>query len=341
MYTLARQLLFKLSPETSHDLSLDLIGAGGRLGLNGLLCKQPAALPVSVMGLNFANPVGLAAGLDKNGAAIDGFAQLGFGFVEIGTITPRPQPGNPKPRLFRLPEATAIINRMGFNNMGVDHLLARVRAARYTGVLGINIGKNFDTPVERAQDDYLICLEKVYNDASYITVNVSSPNTPGLRSLQFGDSLKQLLDALAERREQLVVSNGKRVPLAIKIAPDMSDEETALVAAALMESGMDAVIATNTTLGREGVEGLPFGGEAGGLSGAPVLEKSTHTVKVLAGELGGKLPIIAAGGITEGRHAAEKIAAGASLVQIYSGFIYKGPALIREAVDAIAAMPRQ
>lgn len=305
MYTLARQLLFKLSPETSHDLSLDLIGAGGRLGLNGLLCKQPAALPVSVMGLNFANPVGLAAGLDKNGAAIDGFAQLGFGFVEIGTITPRPQPGNPKPRLFRLPEATAIINRMGFNNMGVDHLLARVRAARYTGVLGINIGKNFDTPVERAQDDYLICLEKVYNDASYITVNVSSPNTPGLRSLQFGDSLKQLLDALAERREQLAVSNGKRVPLAIKIAPDMSDEETALVAAALMESGMDAVIATNTTLGREGVEGLPFGGEAGGLSGAPVLEKSTHTVKVLAGELGGKLPIIAAGGITEGRHAAE------------------------------------
>ncbi|MBC3414109.1 MULTISPECIES: quinone-dependent dihydroorotate dehydrogenase [Pseudomonas] len=340
MYNLARQLLFKLSPETSHDLSLDLIGAGGRMGLNGMLCKQPAALPVTVMGLNFANPVGLAAGLDKNGAAIDGFAQLGFGFVEIGTITPRPQPGNPKPRLFRLPEATAIINRMGFNNLGVDHLLARVRAARYTGVLGINIGKNFDTPVERAQDDYLICLEKVYNDASYITVNVSSPNTPGLRSLQFGDSLKQLLDVLAERREQLATAHGKRVPLAIKIAPDMSDEETALVAAALMQSGMDAVIATNTTLSREGVEGLPFGGEAGGLSGAPVLQKSTHTVKVLAGELGGKLPIIAAGGITEGRHAAEKIAAGASLVQIYSGFIYKGPALIREAVDAIAAMPR-
>ncbi|MDH0648551.1 quinone-dependent dihydroorotate dehydrogenase [Pseudomonas sp. GD03858] len=340
MYTLARQLLFKLSPETSHDLSLDLIGAGGRLGLNGLLCKQPAALPVTVMGLNFANPVGLAAGLDKNGAAIDGFAQLGFGFVEIGTVTPRPQPGNPKPRLFRLPEATAIINRMGFNNLGVDHLLARVRAARYDGVLGINIGKNFDTPVERAQDDYLICLEKVYNDASYITVNVSSPNTPGLRTLQFGDSLKQLLDALAERREQLASANGKRVPLAIKIAPDMSDEETALVAAALVESGMDAVIATNTTLGREGVEGLPFGGEAGGLSGAPVLEKSTHIVKVLASELGGKLPIIAAGGITEGRHAAEKIAVGASLVQIYSGFIYKGPTLIREAVDAIAAMQR-
>ncbi|AXO87809.1 quinone-dependent dihydroorotate dehydrogenase [Pseudomonas sp. K1(2024)] len=340
MYTLARQLLFKLSPESSHDLSLDLIGAGGRLGLNGVLCKRPASLPVTVMGLNFANPVGLAAGLDKNGTAIDGFAQLGFGFVEIGTVTPRPQPGNPKPRLFRLPEATAIINRMGFNNLGVDHLLSRVRAARYEGVLGINIGKNFDTPVERAQDDYLICLEKVYSHASYITVNVSSPNTPGLRTLQFGDSLKQLLDALAERRERLAAEQGKRVPLAIKIAPDMSDEETALVAAALIESGMDAVIATNTTLSREGVEGLPFGGEAGGLSGAPVLEKSTHIVKVLAGELGGKLPIIAAGGITEGRHAAQKIAAGASLVQIYSGFIYKGPALIREAVDAIAAMPR-
>lgn len=338
MYTLARQLLFKLSPETSHDLSLDLIGAGGRLGLNGLLTKAPAKLPVTVMGLQFDNPVGLAAGLDKNGAAIDGFAQLGFGFVEIGTVTPRAQPGNPKPRLFRLPEAEAIINRMGFNNMGVDHLLERVRAANYQGVLGINIGKNFDTPVERAVDDYLICLDKVYGHASYVTVNVSSPNTPGLRSLQFGDSLKQLLEALAERREALALTYAKRVPLAIKIAPDMSDEESAQVASALLATGMDAVIATNTTLGREGVEGLMHGDEAGGLSGAPVREKSTHTVRVLAAELGGKLPIIAAGGITEGKHAAEKIAAGASLVQIYSGFIYKGPALIREAVDAIAAM---
>ena len=338
MYTLARQLLFKLSPETSHDLSLDLIGAGGRLGLNGLLTKAPAKLPVTVMGLQFDNPVGLAAGLDKNGAAIDGFAQLGFGFVEIGTVTPRAQPGNPKPRLFRLPEAEAIINRMGFNNLGVDHLLERVRAANYQGVLGINIGKNFDTPVERAVDDYLICLDKVYGHASYVTVNVSSPNTPGLRSLQFGDSLKQLLEALAERREALALTYAKRVPLAIKIAPDMSDEESAQVAAALLATGMDAVIATNTTLSREGVEGLAHGDEAGGLSGAPVREKSTHTVRMLAAELGGKLPIIAAGGITEGKHAAEKIAAGASLVQIYSGFIYKGPALIREAVDAIAAM---
>ncbi len=338
MYALARELLFRLSPETSHELSIDLIGAGGRLGLNGLLCKS-ARLPVRVMGLDFANPVGLAAGLDKNGDAIDGFAQLGFGFVEIGTVTPRPQPGNPKPRLFRLPEATAIINRMGFNNQGVDHLLARVKAARYSGVLGINIGKNFDTPVEREVDDYLICLSKVYPHASYVTVNVSSPNTPGLRSLQFGDSLKQLLEALRQRQEDLTAEHGRRVPLAIKIAPDMSDEETVQVARALVETGMDAVIATNTTLSRAGVEGLQHADQAGGLSGAPVLAQSTHVVKVLAAELAGRLPIIAAGGITEGRHAAEKIAAGASLVQIYSGFIYRGPALIAEAVDAIAALP--
>lgn len=340
MYTLARDLLFKLAPETSHDLSIDLIGAGGRLGLNGLLCKAPASLPVRVMGLEFANPVGLAAGLDKNGDAIDGFAQLGFGFIEIGTVTPRAQPGNPKPRLFRLPEAQGIINRMGFNNLGVDHLLARVQAARYRGVLGINIGKNFDTPVERAVDDYLIGLDKVYAHASYVTVNVSSPNTPGLRSLQFGDSLRQLLEALRQRQEDLAVVHGKRVPLAIKIAPDMTDEETVDVARALLDTGMDAVIATNTTLSREGVEGLQYADEAGGLSGAPVRDKSIHTVRVLAGELQGRLPIIAVGGITEGQHAADKIAAGASLVQIYSGFIYQGPALIRQAVDAIAALPR-
>lgn len=339
MYNLARQLLFKVSPETSHELSLDLIGAGGRLGLNALLSKAPASLPVRVMGLDFPNPVGLAAGLDKNGEAIRGLSQLGFGFVEVGTVTPRPQPGNPKPRIFRLPEAEAIINRMGFNNHGVDALLARVEAARFKGVLGINIGKNFDTPVERAEDDYLLCLDKVYHYASYVTVNVSSPNTPGLRSLQFGDSLKRLLDALRLRREDLEVLHAKRVPLAIKIAPDMSDEETALVAEAVFQAGMDAIIATNTTLGRDGVAGLAHADEAGGLSGAPVREKSTHTVRVLAETLAGRLPIIAVGGITEGRHAAEKIEAGASLVQLYTGFIYKGPALIRESVDAIAALP--
>ena len=340
MYTLARELLFKLSPETSHDLSLDLIGAGGRLGLNKLLCKQPAALPVKVMGIEFPNPVGLAAGLDKNGAAIDGFGQLGFGFVEIGTVTPRPQPGNPKPRLFRLPEAHAVINRMGFNNLGVDNLIGNVKGSQFKGVLGINIGKNFDTPVENAVSDYLLCLERVYAHAHYVTVNVSSPNTPGLRSLQFGDSLKELLTALKAKQELLARDVGKYVPLAIKIAPDMSDEEIVMVAQALRETAMDAVIATNTTLSREGVEGLEFGTEAGGLSGAPVREKSTHVVQVLADELKGQLPIIAAGGITEGKHAAEKIQAGASLVQVYSGFIYRGPELIREAVDAIAALPK-
>jgi len=338
MYNLARQLLFKFTPETSHELSLDLIGAGGRLGINAMLSKAPASLPVRVMGLDFPNPVGLAAGLDKNGEAICGMSQLGFGFVEVGTVTPRPQPGNPKPRVFRLPEAEAIINRMGFNNQGVDALLERVEAARFKGILGINIGKNFDTPVERAQDDYLACLDKVYHQASYVTVNVSSPNTPGLRSLQFGDSLKQLLEALGQRREELAVLHGKRVPLAIKIAPDMSDEETRLVAEAIFQSGMDAVIATNTTLGREGVAGLAHADETGGLSGAPVREKSTQAVRILAETLAGRLPIIAVGGITEGRHAAEKIEAGASLVQLYTGFIYKGPALIREAVDAIAAL---
>ncbi|MBF6623196.1 MAG: quinone-dependent dihydroorotate dehydrogenase [Pseudomonas stutzeri] len=338
MYNLARRLLFKLTPENSHELSLDLIGAGGRLGLNAMLSKAPASLPVRVMGLDFPNPVGLAAGLDKNGEAICGLSQLGFGFVEVGTVTPRPQPGNPKPRIFRLPEAEAIINRMGFNNHGVDALLERVDAARFKGILGINIGKNFDTPVERAQDDYLLCLDKVYHQASYVTVNVSSPNTPGLRSLQFGDSLKQLLDALRLRREDLEVLHGKRVPLAIKIAPDMTDEEIVLVADTVFQAGMDAIIATNTTLGRDGVAGLAHADEAGGLSGAPVRDKSTHTVKVLAETLAGRLPIIAVGGITEGRHAAEKIEAGASLVQLYTGFIYKGPALIRESVDAIAAI---
>ncbi len=297
MYHLARQLLFKFTPETSHELSLDLIGAGGRLGLNAMLNKAPASLPVRVMGLDFPNPVGLAAGLDKNGEAIHGLSQLGFGFVEVGTVTPRPQPGNPKPRIFRLPEAEAIINRMGFNNHGVDALLERVDAARFKGVLGINIGKNFDTPVERAVDDYLLGLEKVYHQASYVTVNVSSPNTPGLRSLQFGDQLKQLLDALRLRREDLEVLHGKRVPLAIKIAPDMTDEEIVLVGQAVLEAGMDAIIATNTTLGREGVAGLAHADEAGGLSGAPVREKSTHTVKVLAETLRGRLPIIAVGGL--------------------------------------------
>ena len=338
MYSLSRRLLFKLSPETAHELSIDMLGAAGRLGLTRRLVKQPGALPINVMGLDFPNPVGLAAGLDKNGDAILGLSGLGFGFIEIGTVTPRPQFGNPKPRLFRLPAAQGVINRMGFNNLGIEHLLARVEHAKFDGVLGINIGKNVDTPVENAADDYIRCLDKVYNSASYITVNVSSPNTPGLRSLQFGDSLKSLLDTLRERQEDLTVIHGKRVPLAIKIAPDMSDEEIVEVAQILVETGMDAVIATNTTVSRAGVEGMLHADEAGGLSGAPVREQSTHVVRVLSETLAGRLPIIAVGGITEGEHAAEKIKAGASLVQLYSGFIYKGPKLIRESVDAIAGL---
>lgn len=340
MYNLSRRLLFKLSPETAHELTIDLLGAAGRLGLAKRVVKQPAALPINVMGIDFPNPVGLAAGLDKNGDAILGLAGLGFGFIEIGTVTPLSQPGNPKPRLFRLPAAEGVINRMGFNNLGVDHLLERVQAASFQGVLGINIGKNFNTPVENAADDYLLCMNKVYRSASYITVNVSSPNTPGLRSLQFGDSLRNLLDTLRQRQEELTAFHGRRVPLAIKIAPDMSDEEIVDVANILLETGMDAVIATNTTVSRAGVEGMLHADEAGGLSGAPVREQSTHVVRVLADTLAGRLPIIAVGGITEGQHAAEKIEAGASLVQIYSGFIYKGPELIRASVDAIAAVRR-
>jgi len=334
MYRLARALLFKLPPETAHQLALKLLDTRARLGFSG----QLPSFPVQVMGLNFANPVGLAAGLDKNGEAIEGLAALGFGFIEVGTVTPRAQPGNPKPRLFRLPAAGALINRMGFNNEGLDALLAHVREARFNGVLGINIGKNFDTPLERAAEDYLLALDKVYLHAGYVAVNLSSPNTPQLRRLQFGDSLKTLLGALSERREHLAARYHRRVPIAVKIAPDMSEADTAEVAQTLLDSGMDAVIATNTTVAREGVAHLPHGQEVGGLSGAPLRERSTQIVRQLADELRGRLPIIAAGGISEGAHAAEKIKAGASLVQLYSGFIYRGPALIKESVKAIAAL---
>lgn len=335
-YRLTRQLFFRLSGETSHELGLDMLGAGERLGLLQYLAPEVANLETQVAGVQFANPVGLAAGLDKNGDYIDAFARLGFGFIEIGTVTPRPQPGNPKPRLFRLPNQRAIINRMGFNNKGVDHLVERVKACRYDGVLGINIGKNFDTAVEDATSDYLICLEKVYDHASYVTVNISSPNTPGLRTLQYGDALKQLLEPIKERQAQLAQQYGYK-PVFVKIAPDMSEEEVGLVAETLIECNMDGVIATNTTLSRDGVEGERFGDEQGGLSGAPVQELATETVQRLAQALGGKLPIIGVGGIIDGEGAVEKINAGAQLVQIYSGFIYRGPELIAEAVDAIAA----
>lgn len=331
MYKLIRPLIFTLDPEKAHDLAIKALKVRGKVGCTGST-KQ---LPTKVMGLDFANPVGLAAGLDKNGEAIDGLASQGFGFLEIGTVTPRPQSGNPKPRLFRLPEAEAIINRMGFNNQGVDYLIANVKAKKYKGILGINIGKNFDTPVEQAEKDYLICLEKVYPYADYITVNLSSPNTPGLRTLQFGDSLKNLLEQLKNRQQSLQQQYNRYVPLAIKIAPDMTEQETLLVAESLYQAGMDAVIATNTTVSRQGVEHLAHGKESGGLSGAPLLAASTQTVKLLSETLQGKLPIIAAGGITKPEHAVQKLQAGASLVQIYTGFIYHGNELINQSVEAI------
>ncbi|MDF2445262.1 MAG: pyrD [Moraxellaceae bacterium] len=336
LYSLARQLLFRLDPETSHHLALGGISLAERLGFLDLLPKVPEH-PVEVMGLRFPNPVGLAAGLDKNGDNIDGLAALGFGFIEIGTVTPRPQPGNPKPRLFRLPEAGAIINRMGFNNLGVDHLVAQVQRCRYRGVLGINIGKNFDTPLEQAVDDYLLCLDKVYAHASYVTVNISSPNTKGLRSLQSGEALAALLGPLKERQGQLAARHGRHVPLAVKIAPDLEPADVDVIAEQLLRHEIEGVIATNTTLGRTGVEHLAHGGEAGGLSGRPVRAASTRVLRELGQALGGKLALIGVGGIDDGASAAEKMAAGADLVQVYTGFIYRGPALVREAAAAIAA----
>ncbi|MCL6414622.1 quinone-dependent dihydroorotate dehydrogenase [Aestuariirhabdus sp. Z084] len=337
MYSIARRLLFSFDPEVAHELGLDVMGAANRLGLSGLLGGKVSPRPCKVMGIDFQNPVGLAAGLDKNGDCIDGLGALGFGFLELGTVTPRPQPGNPKPRMFRLPEKQGIINRMGFNNKGVDHLVANVQRARYQGVIGINIGKNFDTPVEEASNDYLTCFDKVYPHADYIAANISSPNTPGLRSLQHGDVFRELLERLKEAQHRQHQATGRYVPIAIKIAPDMEEEELRALANVLLEQEMDGVIATNTTLDRTLVEGLEHADEAGGLSGDPVRERSTETIRLLASELSGKLPIIGVGGISDAVSAAEKIAAGASLVQIYSGFIYRGPDLIAEASEAVAA----
>ncbi len=333
MYSIARKLLFLLDPEISHELSLDLIGAAERLRLIKPFCSTPKYDPVEVMGISFPNPVGLAAGLDKNGDYFNGLGEMGFGFVEIGTVTPKPQPGNPKPRLFRLPEQQAIINRMGFNNKGVDHLVENVKARRYQGILGINIGKNKATPEENALDDYRFCMERVYAYADYITINISSPNTPGLRDLQFGEAFDHLLSGLKETQAELATKHGKSVPIAVKIAPDMNEEELAQVAGKLLEYEIDGVIATNTTIGRAGVEGSKHKDEAGGLSGVPVTDLSTKTIRRLATHLGGKIPIIGVGGIIDAASAQEKLDAGASLIQIYSGFIYKGPGLIHEILN--------
>ncbi|RLT93505.1 quinone-dependent dihydroorotate dehydrogenase [Ketobacter sp.] len=332
-YKVARQILFSLPTETSHHLALQSIELGYRLGLTRCLLPRLEA-PVELLGLRFKNPVGLAAGLDKNGDHIDALGSLGFGFIEIGTVTPRPQPGNPKPRLFRLPQQQAIINRMGFNNKGVDHLVEQVKRARYDGILGINIGKNFDTPVEQALDDYLICLNKVYKHADYVVINISSPNTQGLRSLQYGASLDTLLQGMKSAQQRLAEEHDKYVPLLVKIAPDLEPDEVKQIAEQFKKHRVDGVIATNTTLSREGVAHLPHGNEQGGLSGAPVFEKSTQVLQQLCAALEGAMPVVGVGGIVSGTQAAEKKRVGASLVQVYSGFIYAGPRLIADCVRA-------
>ena len=335
LYPLIRPALFSLDPEDAHKLTLAGLDAAHRIGLLGLLPRS-AGKPVTVMGIDFPNPVGLAAGLDKDGAHIDALAALGFGFLEIGTVTPRPQPGNPQPRLFRLPKAEAIINRMGFNNLGVDNLVRNVEASAFKGILGINIGKNKDTPNENAVDDYLACLDTVYAHASYVTVNISSPNTQNLRELQRDEALDALLSAIKLRQSELAQRHGKYVPVALKIAPDLDDAQIAAIAALLMMHRIDAVIATNTTIARDAVAGLPNADETGGLSGAPVRAASTRVIRELARHLKNEVPIIGVGGILSGADAMEKIEAGASLVQLYSGLIYRGPALVRECVARLA-----
>jgi dihydroorotate dehydrogenase len=335
LYSLIRPALFSLDPEDAHRFTLAGLDAAQRLGLLGLL-PRAAGKPVQMMGIDFPNPVGLAAGMDKDGAHIAALAALGFGFLEIGTVTPRPQAGNPQPRLFRLPKAEAIINRMGFNNLGVDNLVRNVQASAYRGVLGINIGKNKDTPNDHAVDDYLACLDKVYAHASYVAVNISSPNTQNLRELQKDEALDALLSAIKLRQSELAQRHGKHVPVALKIAPDLDDAQIAAIAALLMMHRIDAVIATNTTIARDAVAGLPNAEETGGLSGAPVRAASTRVIRELARHLQNEVPIIGVGGILSGADAQEKIAAGASLVQLYSGLIYRGPELVRECVEALS-----
>ena len=335
LYELMRTVMFQLEAEKAHHLGLKGLTLLQISGLSSLLYPKVETSPVTVMGIEFPNPVGLAAGLDKNGDYINALAAVGFGFIEIGTVTPRPQAGNPKPRLFRLPEAHAIINRMGFNNLGVEHLVEQVKIAQKGTVIGINIGKNFDTPVEKAVDDYLIGLRKVYSSADYVTINISSPNTPGLRTLQFGESLNELLSALKDEQNSLRQQHHRYVPMAVKVAPDLNVDEVKQLAQAFEQFEIDAVIATNTTMSRDGVTGLPFSEEMGGLSGGPVFDKSTEIVRQFRQELPQNLPIIAAGGIMSGKDALAKLDAGAELVQIYSGFIYQGPKLVSDIVHAI------
>ncbi len=340
LYSLLRPLFFTLNPELAHGLTLGGLDLAHRLGL----LKPHARLatnPIRCMALNFPNAVGLAAGLDKDGAHINALSDLGFGFIEIGTVTPRPQPGNPPPRLFRLPHAQAIINRMGFNNLGVDNLVANVQRSSFKGILGINIGKNKDTPLTHAVDDYLVCLGKVYAHASYVTVNISSPNTQNLRELQKDDALDALLSAIKLRQAQLAEQHGKYIPIALKIAPDLDEAQIAAIAALLMVHRMDAVIATNTTLARDAVQGQRYANEVGGLSGQPLRQASTHVIRALSHHLKNAVPIIGVGGIHSGADAVEKIAAGAQLVQLYSGLVYQGPRLISDCIRALQIPPEE
>ena len=330
IYAMAKPLLFCLDAEVAHDVTIKSLKLATKLHLTQCLNQAPVCQPRTVMGITFPNPVGLAAGLDKNGAVIDGMAALGFGFIEVGTVTPRPQPGNPKPRLFRVKEAQGIVNRFGFNNLGVDNLIENVKTAQYKGVLGINIGKNFDTPMENAVDDYLIGMQKVYAHASYITVNISSPNTKNLRALQEKEALSHLLATLKLEQTKLANLHGKYVPITLKIAPDLELEQVNEIADLLMQHKIDGVIATNTTLSRELVQGMEHAEETGGLSGAPVRTKSTLVIQQLSQRLQGALPIIGVGGILSGADAVEKVAVGADLVQVYSGLIYKGPKLVHD-----------
>ncbi len=342
-YALTRPLLFGLDPEVAHDLTLAALARVQRSVLICGIAQRRVDDPLHLAGLNFSNRIGLAAGLDKNGAAIDALAALGFGSIEVGTVTPRAQPGNAKPRLFRLPEANALINRLGFNNLGLDAFIANVQRARFRGaggILGLNIGKNAVTPIEHAVDDYLACLDGVYGHADYVTVNISSPNTRNLRTLQDDAALDALLAALQERRSTLARQHGREVPLFVKIAPDLDEAQIERIAAALLSHGIDGVVATNTTLQRNGVAGLRHGNEAGGLSGAPLFARSNRIIGQLRAALGSAYPIIGVGGVQSGADARAKIAAGADLVQLYTGFIYKGPELVEEAAHALAGTSR-
>ena len=337
-YSLLRPWLFSIDPEKAHNLTLSNMDRAQRWGLLERLVSKPINDPQTLCGIDFPNPVGLAAGLDKDGKHIDALAALGFGFLEIGTVTPRPQPGNPKPRMFRLPQAQGIINRMGFNNDGVDACVARVRRSQFWqsgGVLGLNIGKNASTPIEEASRDYILAMEAVYEISTYITVNISSPNTKNLRALQGEEMLRELLGSLDEARKRLSDRYGVRKPLFLKIAPDLDHSDINLIADLLLEFGIDAVIATNTTISRDAIKGMEFGEEAGGLSGAPVRNASNIVIKALKARLGNELPIIGVGGIMSGADAREKIMTGASLVQLYSGLIYRGPDLVHECATAL------